>query len=81
MNMLRVPVVNGKMGFTSPTSFYNAVRAGLLTKPVKIGERAVGLPDFEVEEILKYRVAGKSDADIIALVNRLHAKRAELVVA
>ena len=49
--------------------------------PVKIGERAVGLPDFEVEEILKYRVAGKSDAEIIALVNRLHAKRAELVVA
>ncbi|MBK7000964.1 MAG: AlpA family phage regulatory protein [Rhodoferax sp.] len=58
---------------------YGAIRAGLFTKPVNIGPRSVGWPDYEVEAINKARIAGQSDEQIRELVKRLHAKRAELV--
>lgn len=59
------------------TSVYNAVQAGLLTKPVSIGLRSVGWPDYEVEAVTAARVAGQPDEAIRALVNKLHAQRAE----
>ncbi|KQU87631.1 hypothetical protein ASC78_25990 [Variovorax sp. Root318D1] len=79
MPILRIPSIKAEMGHRSNASVYNAVRAGLLTKPIKIGQRAVGLPDYEVSAINAARIAGKSDAEIRELVHRLHAKRAELV--
>lgn len=48
------------------------------TKPVPIGERAVGWPDSEVQAINAARIAGKSESEIRELVSRLHAKRADL---
>ena len=59
----------------------SAIKAGLFTKPVPIGERSVGWPDYEVKAINSARIAGKTEADIRDLVNRLHAKRIELVQA
>jgi prophage regulatory protein len=56
------------------------VRAGMFTKPVQIGPRSVGWPSEEVQAINAARIAGKSDADIKALVNRLHAKREALAL-
>ena len=79
MPILRIPSIKAEMGHRSNASVYNAVRAGLLTKPIKIGQRAVGLPDYEVSAINAARIAGKSDGEIRELVHRLHAKRAELV--
>ncbi|MET3916114.1 prophage regulatory protein [Variovorax sp. OAS795] len=79
MPILRIPSIKAEMGHRSNASVYNAVRDGLLTKPIKIGQRAVGLPDYEVSAINAARIAGKSDAEIRELVHRLHAKRAELV--
>ena len=78
MRMLRNSTVSEKFGWLSPTSPYNAIKAGLLTTFIKIGDRAVGIPDFEVDAILGARIAGKSDDEIRDLVKRLHAKRAEL---
>ena len=43
--------------------------------PVQIGQRSVGWPSDEVLAINQARIAGKSDADIRALVNQLHAAR------
>ena len=54
---------------------------GLFTKPVPIGQRSVGWPDYEVVAINAARIAGKSEAEIRELVNRLHAKRTELAIA
>lgn len=78
MSILRMPAVKAETGHRSHASIYNAIRAGLFTKPVSIGERAVGWPDSEVRAINAARIAGKSEAEIRELVSRLHAKRAEL---
>jgi prophage regulatory protein len=80
MSILRMPAVKAETGHRSHASIYSAIRAGLFTKPVSIGERAVGWPDSEVQAINAARIAGKSEAEIRELVSRLHAKRADLAM-
>ena len=82
MSILRMPAVKAETGHKSHASIYTAIKAGLFTKPVPIGQRSVGWPDYEVKAINTARIAGKSDSEIKELVNRLHAKRVDsLVVA
>ena len=81
MQILRMPAVKAETGHRSHASIYNAIKAGLFTKPVQIGQRSVGWPDTEVYAINAARIAGKSETEIRELVNRLHAKRAELATA
>lgn len=81
MPIMRMPAVKAETGHRSHASIYTAIKAGLFTKPVQIGERSVGWPDDEVKAINAARIAGKSDADIKALVNRLHSKRDQLALA
>jgi prophage regulatory protein len=77
MMIIRISAVKAESGHASHTSVYNNVNAGLFTKPVKIGQRAVGWPLAEVQAINAARIAGKSEAEIRELVNRLHAKRTD----
>ncbi|MFC7462617.1 helix-turn-helix transcriptional regulator [Hydrogenophaga defluvii] len=77
MAILRLPAVKAEMGHRSHASIYNAIRAGLFTNPVPIGQRAVGWPDNEVQAINAARIAGQSDDQIRELVKQLHAKRAQ----
>ena len=79
MLILRLPEVKRAYGHKSEASIYNAIRAGLHTTGVAIGQRARGWPDYEVSTLVAARIAGKSDADIRALVNALHAKRTGLL--
>lgn len=81
MSILRKPEVKTESGWRSDASISNAVRDGLLTKPVQLGPRSVGWPDYEVKAITAARIAGKTDADIRSLVTRLHAQRNELAAA
>lgn len=81
MAILRMPAVKAETGHRSHASIYNAIKAEQFTKPVQIGQRAVGWPDYEVSALVSARIAGKSDAEIRDLVKRLHAKRAELATA
>ena len=81
MPILRLPSVKTETGHRSDASIYNAIRKGLFTNGVAIGQRAKGWPDYEVQAINAARIAGKSDAEIRDLVKRLHAKRAELATA
>ena len=81
MAIFRMPAVKAETGHRSHASIYTAIKAGLFTRPVPIGERSVGWPDYEVKAINSARIAGKTEADIRDLVNRLHAKRIELVQA
>ena len=76
-----MPAVKAETGHKSHASIYTAIRAGLFTQPVPIGERSVGWPDYEVQAINRARIAGQTEAQIKELVNRLHAKRIELVQA
>ena len=80
MSILRMPAVKAETGHRSHASIYNAIKAGLFTKPVPIGQRSVGWPDYEVKAINAARIAGQPDDAIKALVDRLHAKRIDLMV-
>ena len=80
MQILRMPAVKGKAGHRSDASIYNAIRDGLWTTGVAIGQRAKGWPDYEVDAIITARIAGKSDEQIRELVKALHAKRIELTM-
>jgi len=77
MLILRLPEVKRVLGHRADASVYNAIRAGLFTTGVAIGQRARGWPDYEAQAIAAARVAGKTDAQIRDLVNALHAKRTE----
>jgi len=81
VSILRMSAVKAETGHKSHASIYTAIRAGLFTQPVPIGERSVGWPDYEVQAINRARIAGQTEAQIKELVNRLHAKRIELVQA
>lgn len=81
MAIWRMSSVKDETGHRSHASIYTAIKAGLFTSPVLIGERSVGWPDYEVKAINSARIAGKSEADIRDLVSRLHAMRTELVQA
>ncbi len=76
MPMLRLPDVLVETGHRSHASIYNAIREGLFTKPVRIGQRAVAWPMEEVKAINAARIAGKSTAEMRELVESLHARRA-----
>ena len=78
MQILRLPSVKTETGHRSDASIYNAIREGLFTQGVAIGQRAKGWPLVEVHAINAARIAGKSDAEIRELVIALHAKRTAL---
>jgi prophage regulatory protein len=80
MLILRLPEVKRVLGHRADASVYNAIRAGLFTAGVAIGQRARGWPDYEIDAINAARVAGKSDDEIRELVKALHAKRTALTV-
>lgn len=77
MSILRMSSVKEETGHKSHASIYNAIRDGLFTKPVPIGQRSVGWPSEEVKAINSARIAGKTEAEIKELVQRLHVKRIE----
>ncbi len=79
MSILRIPAVLAETGYRSHASIYTAIKSGLFTAAVKLSERSVGWPSEEVQAINAARIAGHTDDQIKALVNRLHAKRTELV--
>ena len=81
MSILRMPAVKAETGHRSHASIYNAINAGLFTKPVPIGQRSVGWPLNEVQAINAARIAGKTETEIRELVSRLHARRTELATA
>ena len=80
MLILRLPEVKRVLGHRADASVYNAIRVGLFTNGVAIGQRAKGWPDYEVDAINAARVAGKSESEIRELVKNLHAKRSKLAM-
>ena len=72
--ILRIPAVLKRRG-RSRSSHYADIKAGLFVKPVLIGLRATGTPDYEVDALIAARIAGKTDEEIRALVIQLEADR------
>jgi prophage regulatory protein len=61
------------------STFYNNVKEGLVTTPVRVGPRRVAVPQSEITALNAARVAGKSDDEIRALVVQLHEARKSAV--
>jgi prophage regulatory protein len=74
LTILRRKQVEAESGYSRST-IYLRISQGLFIKPVALGARAVGWPAGEVSALNAARIAGKSEADIRALVARLHAGR------
>ena len=72
--ILRLPSVKSAAGYSRST-LYLRIAQGLWTKQVSLGARAVGWPAAEVDALNAARIAGKTDAEIRALVLRLQAAR------
>ena len=72
--LLRIEAARNLTGDTRST-FYAKSAAGLMPRPIKIGPRAAAVPAHEIAAVNTARIAGKGDADIRALVSRLHAER------
>ena len=68
--ILRLPAVLKRRG-KSRSSHYADIKAGLFVRPVKLGLRARGTPEDEVDAL----VADKSDDEIRALFVKLEAAR------
>ena len=77
IKLLREGAVRDITGI-SRVSLFETRKRGLFVNPVPITGRSVGYPDNEVEAMVKARIAGKSDAEIRALVESLHAARRNL---
>ncbi len=74
MNILRQPTVSAKSGMSRST-LYLRISQGLWTKPVKIGDRASGWPEHEIDALNAARIADKSNDEIRTLVSDLESAR------
>ena len=70
-----MPAIMAELGYRSHASVYGDIHAGLLTHPVQIGQRSVGLPSEEVQAVNAAKIAGQPEQQIRELVNRLHTAR------
>lgn len=61
------------------SAHYADIKDGLFVKPILIGRRSTATPDYEVDILIAARIAGKSDEEIRALVQKLHAARKEVL--
>lgn len=69
-----MPAVQAQTG-VSRSTIYAAIQRGAFVKPIKLGARAVGWPDFEVQTLINARIAGKTDTQIKELVCALELGR------
>ena len=74
LTILRLPKVLQERG-RSRSAHYLDIQQGLFTRPVLIGQRAVGWPAHEVQPLNAARIAGKPDDEIRAQVAQLEADR------
>jgi prophage regulatory protein len=72
--ILRLPAVKAGSGYSRST-LYLRVDQRLWTKPIKLGARSIGWPANEVAALNAARIAGKSNEEIRALVEKLEASR------
>lgn len=75
MQLLTFAATAQRMGFKSRSFVYEQLAEGILPKPIQFGERALRFPSTEIDAVIAARIAGKSKADIQALVAQLHTER------
>ena len=68
--ILRIKQIKAQTGLPNSTVYYH-IQQGLFIRPIKLGERMSGWLESEVNAIMAARIAGKSETEIKARVNRL----------
>jgi prophage regulatory protein len=76
IKFLRLRDVQALRGEAKST-VYLRIKQGLFTKPVKLGDRASGWPDYECDALNAACIADKSAEAIRKLVQELHAARTQ----
>lgn len=76
-HILRLPDVKAATGLSRST-LYLRIADGVFTHSVSLGGRSVGWPAHEIAVLNAARIAGKSDAEIRALVAKLESARKAL---
>ena len=66
----------GRLG-VGRSSIYEQLKRRLLTQPVRLGVRAKGWPDHEVNALTRARLAGKNDDELREIVAALERARNE----
>jgi prophage regulatory protein len=74
LNIQRRRQVEARTGLSRST-LYLYISQGLFPKPINLGLRSIGWPDYEIDAMNAARIAGKSDEEIRALVVKLIAAR------
>ena len=74
--ILRLDRVMDRYG-KSRSPIYADIQAGLFPRPIKLGARAAGWPEQEVDQVIAARIRGADDGVIRVLVNQLHEARKE----
>ena len=64
----------------SKTTLYARINSGLFPPPISLGPRAVGFVQHEVDQVLAYMIAGKSESELKKFVARLVEKRSEVAL-
>jgi prophage regulatory protein len=77
IKILRLPAALERLGM-GETSYRTAMADGLVPKLITLGVRAVGIPEHELNQVIRARIAGLPDAEIRKLVERIHADRARI---
>ena len=72
--ILRIRGVMDRIG-KSRSPIYQDIQDGLFPRPVKLGARAAGWPEHEVEAINAARIRGDDAQSIKRLVEKLHEQR------
>ena len=75
IKILRLPAALERLGM-GETSYRTAMAEGLAPKLIPLGARAVGIPEHELNQVIRARIAGLPDDEIRKLVERIHAERA-----
>ena len=75
IKILRLPAALERLGM-GETSYRTAMADGLMPKLIPLGTRAVGIPEHELNQVIRARIAALPDDEIRKLVERIHADRA-----
>ena len=74
IKIIRLPAVLDQ-SCRCKTAHFADVKEGLMPSGIKLGARAVGYLQHEIDAVLRARIAGKTPEEIKRLVQALEAKR------
>ena len=77
LTLERRPRVCSRTGYP-PSTLHEKINAGEFVPPIKIGRFASAWPAHETDQIIAARIAGKTPAEIRALVEQLIEARKTL---